>query len=50
MAEKKQYMPQSSAGLMRYYDEEGGIQIKPNVVIFITFAFVGVVMILKFLA
>ena len=50
MAEKKQYMPQSSAGLIRYYDEEGGIKLKPNAVIWITFAFIGIVMVLKFLA
>ena len=50
MAEKKQYMPQSSAGLLRYYDEDGGLKIKPQAVVAITLAFIGVVMVLKFLA
>lgn len=48
-SEKKQYMPQSSAGLIRYYDEEGGIKIKPIVVVALTLALIGVVLVLKFL-
>ncbi len=50
MAEKKQYLPQSSAGLIRYYDEEAGIRINPQAVVWITLAFIGVVFVLKFLA
>ena len=50
MAEKKQYMPQSTAGLIRYFDEEGGIKIKPQAVIWLTLTFIGVVFVLKFLA
>lgn len=37
MAEEKTYMPQSSAGLTRYFDDEsrGGIRITPEQVVII---------------
>lgn len=51
MAEKeKKYMPQTTAGLIRYFDVEEKIQIKPATVIWISLAFAAVVMILKFFA
>lgn len=49
MAKEKQYMPQTSAGLIRYYDEEGGIRIPPQAVVWITFGFIGFVAVLKYL-
>lgn len=48
MAEKKQYMPQSTAGIMRYVDVEERIQIKPSHVVAISLLFGAIVMILKF--
>lgn len=48
MAEKKQYMPQSTAGLMRYMDVEEKIQIKPSHVVMLSILFGAVILILKF--
>ena len=48
MAEKKQYMPQSTAGLMRYMDVEEKIQIKPTHVVMLSVAFGVVVLLMKF--
>ena len=51
MAEKeKQYMPQSSAGLMRYFEGDEKIKLNPSHVIILSLIFGGGVMILKFLA
>jgi len=52
MAEKeKQTLPQSTAGLVRYYDvEESRIRIKPVHVIALSLIFTFFVLILKFLA
>ncbi len=48
MAEKKQYMPQSTAGLMRYMDVEERIQIKPVHVVAVSLVFGAVVLLLRF--
>ncbi len=48
MAEKKQYMPQSTAGLMRYMDVEEKIQIKPSHVVALSVIFGAVILVLKF--
>ena len=51
MSEKeRQYMPQSSAGLIRYLDVEEGIKIKPEHVIAVSIVFAAVVLVMKFLA
>ncbi|MCX6815923.1 MAG: preprotein translocase subunit Sec61beta [Candidatus Aenigmarchaeota archaeon] len=50
MSEKeKQYLPQSTAGLIRYFDVEEGIKIKPHHVVAFGVAFAVLVLILKFL-
>ena len=49
MAEK-QYMPQSSAGLMRYFEGDELIKLSPNHVIVLSIAFGAGIMVLKFLA
>ncbi len=50
MAEKKNYLPQSSAGLVRYYDtSEEVIKIKPEVVVGIGFAIGILVLLVKFI-
>ncbi|MFC2142847.1 preprotein translocase subunit Sec61beta [Candidatus Aenigmatarchaeota archaeon] len=48
--EDKNYMPQSTAGLIRYFDVDEGIKIKPEHVIFMTIGFAAIVLVLKFLA
>jgi preprotein translocase subunit Sec61beta len=51
MSEKeKQYMPQSTAGLIRYFDVEEGIKLKPEHVIAISIIFTGFVLVLRLLA
>ena len=51
MAEKeKQYMPQSTAGLVRYYDVEEGIKIKPQHIVAISIVFTALVLVLRLLA
>jgi preprotein translocase subunit Sec61beta len=51
MAEKeKQYMPQSSAGLMRYNESDSKIKLKPEHVIVVSLVFAGAVLMLKFFA
>ena len=51
MAEKdKKYLPQSGAGLIRYFDVEEQIKVKPNMIVYASIAFAAVVLILKFLA
>ncbi len=51
MAEReRQFMPQSTAGLIRYFDVDEGLKIKPEHVITISIAFAFVVLILKFVA
>lgn len=50
MADKdKSYMPQSTAGLIRYYEAEEGFKLKPEHVIALGVIFGGVVVFLKFL-
>lgn len=50
MAEKRNYMPQSTAGLLRYTDEDGaGIKIKPIHVIVVGIAFGLAVVVLHFI-
>lgn len=50
MAEKKNYMPQSTAGLLRYTDEDGaGIKIKPIHVIAVSIMFALVIVVLNFI-
>ncbi|HLD48802.1 MAG TPA: preprotein translocase subunit Sec61beta [archaeon] len=50
MAEKKNYMPQSTAGLIRYFEVEGGIKLKPHAVVYISVGFTALVLVMKFLA
>lgn len=52
MAEReKTYMPQSTAGLIRYYDvEETGIKLKPAYIVSVSLLFAALVLVLKFLA
>jgi preprotein translocase subunit Sec61beta len=51
MAEKdKMYMPQSTAGLIRYFEAEEALEIKPSYVILISVLFGGLVLFLRFLA
>lgn len=46
----KVYMPQGTAGLIRYFDTEEGIKLKPQSVVFATVAFTALVLLMKFLA
>jgi preprotein translocase subunit Sec61beta len=50
MAEEKKYMPQSTAGLIRYFEEESNIKLKPEYVIWVTVAFAALVVVLKLMA
>ncbi len=51
MSKEKSYMPQSTAGLIRYFDvEEGGIKLKPNAVIMLSLIFTAFVLVMKFMA
>lgn len=51
MAEKeRQFMPQSTAGLIRYFDVEEGLKIKPQHVVIMSLAFAFIVLVLKFVA
>lgn len=51
MAERdKQYMPQSTAGLIRYFDEESAVKLKPEYVVWISVITVILVLVLRFLA
>jgi preprotein translocase subunit Sec61beta len=51
MAEKERsMMPQSTAGLIRYFDTDEGIKIKPGHVVAISIAFAGLAVLLRFLA
>ena len=51
MPKERQYMPQSTAGLIRYFDvEERGIKLKPEHIIWISIGFTAVVLMMKFLA
>jgi preprotein translocase subunit Sec61beta len=50
MAERDRgYLPQSTAGLIRYYEEESGVKIKPEVVIWISMVFAAIILLLRFL-
>ena len=49
MAEKKTYLPQSTAGLIRYFDtEKEAIKLKPEHVLLIGIMFIFVVLFLRF--
>jgi len=51
MAEReKNYMPQSTAGLIRYFDVDEGFKIKPQHVVGLSIGFAAFVLVLKFLA
>ena len=43
-------MPQSTAGLIRYFDSDEGIKIKPSHVVIVSVGFAGLVLLLRFLA
>ena len=43
-------MPQSTAGLIRYFDVDEGLKIKPEHVVIFSILFAFVVLALKFLA
>ena len=47
---EKTYLPQSGAGLIRYFDVEEKIQLKPEHIIIISVVFGGVVLAMKLLA
>ncbi len=47
---EKNYMPQSTAGLIRYFDEEGGIKLKPEHVIWVSVIFTAFVVALRVLS
>lgn len=50
MAEKDRgYMPQSTAGLIRYFDSDEGVKIKPEIVVGLGIAFGAVVLVMRFL-
>lgn len=51
MSEKeKQYLPQSTAGLIRYFDVEEGVKIRPTHVVWLSVVFAAFVIVLKILA
>lgn len=51
MAERERtYMPQGTAGLIRYFETEEGIKLKPQHVIIASVFFTAFVLVLKFLA
>jgi preprotein translocase subunit Sec61beta len=50
MARDKQYLPQSTAGLIRYFDEETSVKMKPEHVIWVTVIFTVLVLVMKFMA
>ena len=50
MARDKQYLPQSTAGLIRYFDEESSVRIKPEHVVWITVVFTAIVLVMKFMS
>ena len=51
MAERERsYMPQSTAGLVRYFESEEGIKISPKTVVAISAGFGAIVILLRFLA
>lgn len=51
MAERERsILPQSTAGLIRYFDSDEGFKIKPGVVIAISAGFAGLVVFLRLLA
>lgn len=51
MAKEKNYMPQSSAGLIRYYDTEGkGISLSPKTIVAMAAGFSAFVIVLNLIA
>ena len=50
MAEKRTYMPQSTAGLIRYFESEGGIKMKPEIVLAVGVGFGVLVSLAKLIA
>ncbi len=50
MAEEKRYMPQSTAGLVRYFDvQETKFRLKPSQVMWLSIGFGGIVLALQLL-
>lgn len=50
MSKKKNYMPQSTAGLIRYYEESSeGIKVKPEHVVVVSILIVVAEIALKFM-
>lgn len=50
MPQEKNYMPQSTAGLIRYFDaDETGIKLKPEHIVWISVLFAAFVIIMKFM-
>ena len=50
MPKERNYMPQSTAGLIRYFDaKETGIRLKPDHVIWISIFFAAIVLIMRFM-
>lgn len=50
MAEKQQYAPMSTAGLIRYFDEEESqIKIRPEYVVYFSLAVATMTLIVRFL-
>ncbi len=51
MAERERgaMMPQSTAGLIRYFDSDEGIKIKPHHVVAVSIGFAGIVVLMRFL-
>jgi preprotein translocase subunit Sec61beta len=47
---EKTYMPQSTAGLIRYFEGEEGLKISPKMVVAISAGFGAIVILLRFLA
>lgn len=47
---EKAYMPQGTAGLIRYFDTDQGIKLKPQYVVFATIGFTSLVLLMKFLS
>ena len=47
---EKNYLPQSGAGLIRYFDVEERVQLKPEHVLAVSIIFGGLVLLLKLIA
>ena len=47
---EKTYMPQSTAGLIRYFEDDTGLKMSPKIVVAIATGFGAIVILLRFLA